>query len=403
MGCTSTKYQALSADQAQAGRAGDSATGKPASSGADAVPITPDSQAAQPTTPSMGNTPGSPSSADAAVGAPPWLAGTRDQSVVPGFDPPLAESAGDSDVFDMDLVSSENLEEQFPPWKESDKIRPTSGFDKFDQVQKTSAQTLTNADAVFSAPEQPEVLELVTSFENTVIIFDWDDTLLCSSALHCCLPSQFLELEETVESVLQLSMSLGRTILVTNAMESWVQETARRFLPRLVPLLERLPIVYARKNWERHWPRDTFAWKRECFREVLHDELGSDLNLLVIGDSFSEIRAAEALQEYLGLSALVKTVKFKAMPSPTDLLGELRMILPELSRLVEESHCSSRELFQDIQPGMFQAGGSLFHGAPGWQLLDAVPAEMFSPPPGVFAHQHLWSIMPSAAATQISV
>jgi len=325
--------------------------------------------------------------------------------VVPGFDPPLAESAGDSDVFDMDLVSSENLEEQFPPWKESDKIRPTSGFDKFDQVQKTSAQTLTNADAVFSAPEQPEVLELVTSFENTVIIFDWDDTLLCSSALHCCLPSQFLELEETVESVLQLSMSLGRTILVTNAMESWVQETARRFLPRLVPLLERLPIVYARKNWERRWPGDTFAWKRECFREVLHDELGSDMNLIVIGDSFSEIRAAEALQPSLGSSALVKTVKFKALPTPTDLLGELRATAPELSRLVGEKCNATKELFQDVA----SLQSSLLEGPSAWQLLDTVPCEMFSPCTG--ANALLWSsVTPVSAvatratpATQITI
>lgn len=380
MGCTSAKYEALSPD------------GKPASTGADAVSATPDSQAAQPSASSAGNTPGSPSSDDAAVGPALWPAGTRNQSTVPGLDPSLEESGGDSDAFDMDVVSSENLEEQFPPWKESDKIRPTSGFDKFDQVQKTSVQRPSNADAVSAAPEQPKVLEPVTSFENTVIIFDWDDTLLCSSALHCCLPSQFMELEELVESVLQLSMSLGRTIIVTNAMESWIQETARRFLPRLVPLLERLPIVYARNNWERLWPGDTFAWKRECFREVLHDDLGSDMNLIVIGDSFSEIRAAEALQPSLGSSALVKTVKFKALPTPTDLLGELRATAPELSRLVGEKCNVTKELFQDV--ASLQA--SLLEGSSAWQLLDTVPCEMFSPCTG--ANALLWSSVTPVSA-----
>jgi len=342
MGCTGSKYQALSADQGQAGQAGqvgDKATGSTPRAGADAVLQTPDSKAQEPTTPPAGNTPGSNSSEalDGAVGPPPWGAGARNQSAMPGFDPPLAESAGDSDALDTDVVSSENVEEKFPPWKESDKIRPTSGFDKFEQVPpKPTVQTPSNAEAVCAEPEHPEALEPVTTPENTVIIFDWDDTLLCSSALHCCLPSQFMELEETVESVLQLSMTLGRTIIVTNAMESWIQETARRFMPRLIPLLERLPIVYARKNWERLWPGDTFAWKRECFREVLHDELGSNMNLVVIGDSLSEIRAAEALQQSLGSSALVKTVKFKALPTPTDLLGELRATAPELARLVDE-------------------------------------------------------------------
>jgi len=312
---------------------------------------------------------------------------------MPGFDPPLAESAGDADALDTDVVSSENVEEKFPPWKESDKIRPTSGFDKFEQVPpKPTVQTPSNAEAVCAEPEHPEALEPVTTPENTVIIFDWDDTLLCSSALHCCLPSQFMELEETVESVLQLSMTLGRRIIVTNAMESWIQETARRFMPRLIPLLERLPIVYARKNWERLWPGDTFAWKRECFREVLHDELGSNMNLVVIGDSLSEIRAAEALQQSLGSSALVKTVKFKALPTPTDLLGELRATAPELARLVDEKSNATKELFQDVTS--FQA--SVLEGPSTWQLLDTVPCEMFSPCTG--ARALLWSSVTPVSA-----
>jgi hypothetical protein len=339
---------------------------------------------------------------------------------MPEFEPPLVENAGDGDHLDMETVA-ENLEEKFPTWKETDKARPTNSWKKPgaspDIVPPPSSppplaqpvpgssniQTVPASDgAVYAVPSAPQAWEPITTFENTVIIFDWDDTLLCSSALHCCLPNQFVELEETVETVLQMAMSLGRTIIVTNAMESWIQETTRRFMPRLLPTLERLLIVYARNNWERLWPGDTFAWKRESFRETLHDKLGSDLNLLVIGDSLSEIRAAEALADLLGRSSLVKTVKFKALPSPTDLLGELRTILPELTRLVEERHCASKELYQDIPSGgMFQS--SVFQGAPNWQLLDAVPAEMFSPPPGVFAHQHLWSVMPTMQATQITI
>jgi len=317
----------------------------------------------------------------------------------------------------------ENLEEKFPSSTENDTGRPADSWNKFGTSANTGqiapcppvAQQVPASSAVQTAPDSPDAGSPmpavpqalwepinVTTFENTVIIFDWDDTLLCSSALHCCLPNQFVELEEAVETILLMSMSLGRTIIVTNAMESWITETTRRFMPRLMPILERLLIVYARKNWERLWPGDTFAWKRECFRELLHDELGRDLNLVVLGDSLSEIRAAEALAEFLGSSALVKTVKFKALPSPTDLLGELRTILPELSRLVEERHCASKELCQDL-PSSSMFHTSVFQGAPNWQLQDAVPVEMFTPPPGVFAHQHLWSIMPTAAPTQITI
>lgn len=391
MGCSGSKYQALSADSVAKSNDGPSATatGVATATGdspATAEPITPPKG---PTTPSgtAPNTPGSSRSGPpAAVGAaPPWIAG----SAIPEFEPPLVGSEGDDGSEDVGI---ENLEERFPPWIESNKARPPNARSEHFPLQPPPVPAS-------SSSAVPSAWEPVTTFENTVIIFDWDDTLLCSSALHCCMPNQFVELEETVETILHASMKLGRTIIVTNAMESWITETTKRFMPRLIPTLERLLIVYARNNWERLWPGDTFAWKREAFRELLNDKLGHNLNLVVIGDSLSEIRAAEALAEFLGASALVKTVKFKALPSPTDLLGELRTIGPELSKLVEEQHSASKELCQDIPSGsLFQQ--NVFQGAPNWQLLDSVPNEMFSSPPGIFAP---WSLPQLGQVTQITI
>jgi hypothetical protein len=290
---------------------------------------------------------------------------------------------------------SENLEDKFPPWKADQKPMASNNLPVDAPAPMPSGIPAASAQ---KSGENGEAWEPITNFENTVIIFDWDDTLLCSSALHCCLPNQFVELEETVETVLLMAMSLGRTIIVTNAMESWIQETARRFMPRLLPLLERLLIVYARKKNERLWPGDTFAWKREAFRELMYDRLGEDVNLLVIGDSLSEIRAAEALSSSLGRSALVKTVKFKALPSPSDLLGELRTIGPELGRLVQSRSSASKELCQEPPSGLFNGMPmGMFQSAPNWTMLDAVPFDTDTPPPGILSPQHLWSVMPGPA------
>jgi len=207
-------------------------------------------------------------------------------------------------------------------------------------------------------------------FENTVIIFDWDDTLLCSSALHNCQLDQFAELEQVVESLLLSSMDMGRTIIVTNAMDTWIQESASRFMPKLLPTLVRLSIVYARTNHERLYPGDAFAWKREAFREVLRYWVGRDLNLVVLGDSLSEIRAAEAMAKSLGSAAAVKTVKFKALPSLSDLLGQLRAVTPELGRLVGEPRSSSKALVSDWTPGAYS---TLTKGPQRWSLVDAAP------------------------------
>jgi len=410
MGCTGSKYQALSAGHAQGGPVDDkpSAALRP---GLDHAAVTPDAKAPGAVTPPAGHTAGGDASSStleaSATTQPSGSSGTRDGSAMPDSEPPLAETLGDVDAIDMEVVSSENLEEQFPPWKENDKIRPTSSLNKFEEVLKPCNQTPPSLGSVGLSPDDPEAWESLTNPDNTVIIFDWDDTLLCSSALHCCLPNQFSELEEVVEAMLHLSMSLGRTIIVTNAMESWITETARRFMPRLIPTLERLPIVYARKNWERLWPGDTFAWKRECFREIMHDQLGQHMNLIVLGDSLSEIRAAEALHHSLSSSALVKTVKFKALPTPQDLLGELRALSPRLAQLVEEKHSATKELCQDqAGPSMFQQ--TVFQGSCPWQMLDAVPYEMVTPRTGASAM--LWSnqltplsIRASNLPTQITI
>lgn len=398
MGCTGSKYQALSPEsQAQkkdgAGPAIANSTGSDKAAIAESSvvaepgtptqptkgsgPVTPSpmpNTTLEPVTPAMPTTP----SSDPGSGPARWGPGSWDPSATPDFEPPLVENVGDEDHLDMEMAS-ENLEENFPPWKESDQARPGTNI-----WNKAGPGAF------------PAVKQASTSFDNTIIVFDWDDTLLCSTSLQRCQPNQFAELEEIVETTLLMSMSLGRTILVTNAMEPWIQETARRFMPRLLPTLERMLIVYARNKWERLYPGDTFAWKRECFRELFNDEHGKDLNLLCIGDSYSEIRAAESLVDFLGSAALIKTVKYKNLPSPADLLGELRATVPELSRLVEERRSVSKETCQDFTSSLL-CDTSVFSQAisePSWQLIDAVPGEPFLSPPGMSMAQQPWSVVP---------
>merc|ERR1719384_1047082 len=105
------------------------------------------------------------------------------------------------------------------------------------------------------------------------IIFDWDDTLLCSSALRLSQPSSELmrQLERTVEDILATAMSLGQTPIVTNGTESWIQDSAARFAPGLLPVVDKVTCISARAHHEEHFPDDPFAWKREAFYDLLAD------------------------------------------------------------------------------------------------------------------------------------
>jgi len=182
---------------------------------------------------------------------------------------------------------------------------------------------------------------------DTVIIFDWDDTLLCTSALCNCEPAQLQILEQLVKATLELAMSLGTTLIVTNANDGWVQQSASMHMPRLGPTLKRVPVVSAREVHEHLFPEEPLAWKRETFWKLLRRKIAWELNLVVLGDSLAEMYAADAIGKVLGHMPLVKTVKFKSEPSLCELLSELQVIGFELGKLVEENRSTNKALVRD--------------------------------------------------------
>eukprot|EP00930_Biecheleria_cincta_P019879 TRINITY_DN15074_c0_g1_i1.p1 TRINITY_DN15074_c0_g1~~TRINITY_DN15074_c0_g1_i1.p1 ORF type:complete len:465 (-),score=62.09 TRINITY_DN15074_c0_g1_i1:199-1566(-) len=194
---------------------------------------------------------------------------------------------------------------------------------------------------------------------DTLLIFDWDDTLMCSSAINAnqFLPHQYAQLEALVEQVLVTSMRLGETCIVTNADELWVHESTRQFLPRVMPLLSQMQVTSARRRHEACFPGDIFAWKRETFREVLAVRpasamLAGGTNLVVLGDSLAEMEAAHSSSIGLPSPPTVKTVKFKDAPSVEELLEQLRIVSQELDVIVAEEKGSARDLVHRIRPGL---------------------------------------------------
>jgi len=178
----------------------------------------------------------------------------------------------------------------------------------------------------------------------TVIIFDWDDTLLCSSAilLQQWNPWQLQQLEKAIAGILRIAMRLGETLIVTNGKESWVQESAKRFLPRLLPTLERLTIRSARADYEKAFPGNPLMWKCQAFLTILGGIRGglvprdNTLNVVVLGDSPVEMAAARRAAKELGGTLLVKTVKFVESPSIAELVGELHQVALQLANIVFE-------------------------------------------------------------------
>jgi hypothetical protein len=174
----------------------------------------------------------------------------------------------------------------------------------------------------------------------TVICFDWDDTLLCTSWLNYvgdqfngCLLVQ--DIERAAVQLLELAMELGRVFIITNAEEGWVEHSAARWVPGLLPVLARVPIISARTKFEIQHPAAPSRWKVSAFFE-LQKQLAGNLitNLLSVGDSQFEMDAAYALAAEFD-DAIVKTIKFQERPKPGELLKQLKLVAARFQRIVE--------------------------------------------------------------------
>lgn len=187
---------------------------------------------------------------------------------------------------------------------------------------------------------------LKTSMKHqSLIIFDWDDTLLCTSFLRQAgqreIPPDTQLLLACIESfaheLLETAINLGRTLIITNAMEGWVESSAAQHMPSLVPILEKVSIVSARSKHEAESNGDMAQWKRLAFLD-LHRQFPLDgiTNLVSIGDSDFELEAARLLCEQLDQS-LLKTVKFMERPSPLKLMKQLEMLSDNFQYIVGDA------------------------------------------------------------------
>lgn len=179
----------------------------------------------------------------------------------------------------------------------------------------------------------------------TVIIFDWDDTILCTSFLNSqhqndeslsdaevlCLQ----KIQTTVIKLLGLSNRLGQTFIITNAMDGWVEYSAAKWVPELLPILKNVRVISARTKYEPCFPGEVNKWKIQAFLDV-QKQLDSQIitNLISLGDSNFEMDAVHVMGKEFA-QALVKTIKFRENPSPSELLKQLELVTQKFEQIVE--------------------------------------------------------------------
>jgi hypothetical protein len=184
-------------------------------------------------------------------------------------------------------------------------------------------------------------------YYTNIIIFDWDDTLMCTSYLSTngllneegmkvleADQDRLLRLEKTVYSVLSLAISNGQTYIVTNAGPGWVEYSIAKLFPSLEGILKDIKILSARGLYEHKYPNNPVQWKVQTFLDI-HKAYAKDINanIVCIGDSENEIEAGNILSKKFG-KAFLKTIKFKESPRIEELIKQNRLVFEQFEGIL---------------------------------------------------------------------
>jgi hypothetical protein len=172
--------------------------------------------------------------------------------------------------------------------------------------------------------------------EQKIIIFDWDDTLLCTTFLGKMAGlvdntisekdrKILAKTDETAFKLLDKSVRYGDTFIITNAAKGWVEYSSQLLMPMTSNLLEtkNIKIISARSDFEKKFPGETKRWKREAFVEISKKYVYSiTTNIVCLGDSNIEMEAAKQFEDLFCQQSCIKTVKFEAKPDPVALIKQ---------------------------------------------------------------------------------
>ena len=178
---------------------------------------------------------------------------------------------------------------------------------------------------------------------NNIFIFDWDDTLLCTTVLTPCgffddnmivLPSKMekiKQLEILVKSLLTKAVEKGDCYIITNSEPGWVGYSCRRFFPDTFELLKKIKIISARELYEGEFPEDIKAWKNNAFKDIIQNyERNLPTNIVCMGDSLFELEAAHGLAEEFP-NGYIKAIKFMEYPKIEELISQLKLVLDKFN------------------------------------------------------------------------
>eukprot|EP00419_Tripos_fusus_P024310 CAMPEP_0172701664 /NCGR_PEP_ID=MMETSP1074-20121228/31797_1 /TAXON_ID=2916 /ORGANISM="Ceratium fusus, Strain PA161109" /LENGTH=289 /DNA_ID=CAMNT_0013523239 /DNA_START=35 /DNA_END=904 /DNA_ORIENTATION=- len=185
------------------------------------------------------------------------------------------------------------------------------------------------------------------SAEETLLIFDWDDTVLPSSWIkqhglqvssdNDLTPYQAKQLEQLTERAIRTMLAakhLGTVIIVTNSTEGWVELSCLKFMPALANVLQGVRIISARSEYEKAGIKCPLEWKAQAFRKEVGRMDSGLRNIICLGDSTHEHAALFLVARGLP-HVRAKSLHFLAFPEVSQLIEQHDLLLECLDDVVD--------------------------------------------------------------------
>ena len=236
-------------------------------------------------------------------------------------------------------LKAETLEdiERLPETDQNNAVTTAIKAKSGEKIRRDYLSRLTYNRVWLTPSQKPKLYE-------TVIIFDWDDTLLATSFINPTgvfnpqapvtrdVMKQMTILEKYTTKILEMSVKHGVTYIITNAGEGWVEYSAKKFMPSCIHFLNKTKIISARAKYEKV-TEDYTKWKLNAFMEAKEQLAEAHIkNIIALGDNQLEIDAANTLAEQLEQS-LIKTIKFREFPRPNELVKQLNLVIDRFEEI----------------------------------------------------------------------
>lgn len=190
----------------------------------------------------------------------------------------------------------------------------------------------------------------------TLLIFDWDDTILPttwlaeqglldsegdepSSEQQAAAAARLAQLASEVEKTLQVALSRGTVAVVTNAGEGWAELSCRAFMPSLEPLLQNMEVISARTCFEEAGQYAPTTWKCRAFAQKIAGFYGqrnwsTRQSVISLGDSMFEREALVWATSRMP-DCRAKSLKFMERPSLEHVIEQHRLVAGCLSQVID--------------------------------------------------------------------